>query len=88
MFDNGLNIDHLKHTNAVIQGFDQSEQRSLGKSTIKICFGDIEDFNEFLMHPSLYSSTNHGCIRMPLSLHISPVGQISSTRRTKDDNCR
>lgn len=42
----GLIVDHLKHSSMVIQGFDQSEQRPLGKIAIKSRFGEIEDFNE------------------------------------------
>lgn len=45
----GLAVDHLKHSSMVIQGFDQSEQRPPGKIAIKSRFGEIEDFNEYMV---------------------------------------
>lgn len=45
----GLIVDHLKHTSTVIYSFDQSEQRRLGKIAVKSCFGEVEDFDEFLV---------------------------------------
>lgn len=44
-----LTVDHLKHSSMVIQGFHQSEQRPLEKIAIKSRFGEIEDFDEYMV---------------------------------------
>lgn len=41
-------VDHLKNS-MVTQEFDQSEQRQLGKITIKSRFGELEEVNEYMV---------------------------------------
>lgn len=45
----GLTVDHLKYSSLVFQGFEQIEQRPLEKIAIKSRFGEIEDFDEYMI---------------------------------------
>lgn len=45
----GLTVKHLKNISMAMQGSNQSEQRPMGKFTIKARFSEIEDFNELLV---------------------------------------
>lgn len=45
----GLSVAHLKPTNLVIQGFNQSKQLPLGKISIKTRLDAIDDLVNFLV---------------------------------------
>lgn len=42
-----LTVGHLKPTILVMQGFNGSKQRSLGKISIRTCFNEVDDFMDF-----------------------------------------
>lgn len=86
----GLTVDHLKHSSAVIQGFDQSEQRPLEKIAIKSLLR-IRRLQKVYDHQSGYIV--HCILRSAMDaqkcdclLYVPPMCQIPTTGDTRNHN--